>query len=91
MPIYKWISFHIANTLWYIDAGQRFALVKRQFSNARHAVWYVDAGQGIALVKRRVSDACHTVRNVDACQRCTIGKCLIANYFRAFLYHIVTR
>lgn len=55
-------------TVWYVDAGQRFAPFKRRFSNACHTVWYVYASQGFALGKGRVFNACHTVRDVDAGQ-----------------------
>ena len=43
--IKKWISSHLDNAVWDIDAGQRFAFDKRRLSNACHAVRYVDASQ----------------------------------------------
>ena len=69
MPVYKWISCHLDYTVWYVDAGQGFAPVKRLVSNACHTVWYVDAGQRTAPVKCPFSNACHSVRYVDAGKR----------------------
>ena len=56
--------FNALNAVWDVNAGQRFALVKRRFSNACHTVRYVDAGQRFALVKRRVSNTRYSVRNI---------------------------
>ena len=67
--VIKWISFHLNNTIRYIDACQRFAPGKRPVSNTCYAIRYVDAGQRFAPVKRRVSNACHTVRYVYVGQR----------------------
>ena len=64
----KWISCHLDNTVWDVNAGQRIARGKRPFPNACYASRYIDAGKRGAQGKRQVSKNCHAVWDADAGQ-----------------------